>query len=285
MSVLPTSVDQQTNTTAALPEAELNGIFVEITDVRGKIDHIAQEISAASALISQQPGPDFAAVDALLQEIRGTWLPDVLLRYAKLEGEFANLQNCVKLAADRQIAAVNNLAEVRSLHEQLNKLFLDLQAKAEGSVNASGAALHQAAVAQSVFDQYFGRLGNLKTLYASILNLVLPAPTPIPTEKNVSRFNNDYWCEVLESYRGEDYVKLAFHVHGNMSLGQLQSPLDSKLYALGQVFSVAEHGFEIEDYNGSIKGGLVFKLGSPISATDSILFSYGSSGYSQTEIA
>lgn len=280
MSELPTSVEPQTFNA----EAELTVIVAGINDVRSKIDAVSQEIAKASLLISEQPGPNYAAIEALLNEIRSAWLPEALARNDKLAAEFATLQTQLQLAGQRQLAAEANLAEVRALHDQLNRLFVELQLKAEASVGVSSLALQQATGQQVLFDRYFGQLGALKHLYFSILNLhpVAP-PTPVSNDR-VSRYNNDYWCEVLDAYRGDDFVKLAFHVHGNMSLGPLQSPLDSKVFAFGKVAGVTEHSIELESET-EIKGTLVLRFDESIPASESVLFSYGSAGYSQVLVA
>lgn len=106
----------------------------------------------------------------------------------------------------------------------------------------------------------------------------------------ISRFNEDYYCEVLsaaiESEGDSHVLKLGFNLRGDGSLGPLQPPALSKVVVGDGVHLVLAKTAIKQKDSYQIQGFLYFDCSESIDAvlSEQVLFEYGAEGYSTTAI-
>lgn len=289
------NADPATSTTSTNDLAIINDLLVKINDIKINIDSVSNELTQVSQFADNQVKPDYNVLNQMLLDFQKNTLSQLSDRQAKLVSICAELKNSAVLTNDQQNIINSNMNEISVLHGSLVDTFNQMSAKCDSLCGIYSQKLSDALNHQVELNGYISYLQQLKNFYASIIGTSypnpIPNPTPIPvadpnptpnTSDLVSRYNNDYFCNVRNHYIGESYVKVEFDVHGNMSLGPLQNPLDSKLVSGSETASVIDHYYEIEDATSTYKGVLVFKF----STADfkDLYFTYGSSGYSQVKI-
>lgn len=280
----PTSTSPSTSTNDL---AIINDLLVKINDIKINIDSVSNELTQVSQFADNQVKPDYNVLNQMLLDFQRNTLSQLSDRQAKLVSICAELKNSAVLTNDQQNIINSNMNEISVLHGSLVDTFNQMSAKCDSLCGIYSQKLSDVLNHQVELNGYISYLQQLKNFYASIIGTSYPNPNPTPVpapnpDEKVSRFNNDYFCNVRNHYIGESYVKVEFDVHGNMSLGPLQNPLDSKLVSGSETASVIDHYYEIEDATSTYKGVLVFKF----STADfkDLYFTYGSSGYSQVKI-
>lgn len=270
-----TTIDNITSLLARINELKLN-IVLLISDVAA-----ATQFAFATA--------DYETLQKLITEFQAKELAVLLDCQVKLGKALEDLKLAAQVSGEQQDQANKSLAELQDLHQALIKFFQELSQRSEASFANSAAKLEQALANQQSLQTYFQYLNSLKNLYKGILGfdqVPLPATGPVASPVQfpvISRFNEQYFCQVTYAHRDAQYVKLSFDVRGDMSLGELQNPLDSKIFCKGLVYGVAEHWYEVEDAKSNYRGTLLFKV---VDLPDEpVLFAYGSSGYSAVVIA
>ena len=265
----------------------INDLLVKINDIKINIDSVSNELTQVSQFADNQVKPDYNVLNQMLLDFQRNTLSQLSDRQAKLVIICAELKNSAVLTNDQQNIINSNMNEISVLHGSLVDTFNQMSAKCDSLCGIYSQKLSDVLNHQVELNGYISYLQQLKNFYASIIGTPYPHPNPNPTpvpnpDEKVSRFNNDYFCNVGNHYIGESYVKVEFDVHGNMSLGPLQNPLDSKLVSGSETASVIDHYYEIEDATSTYKGVLVFKFST--ADIKDLYFTYGSSGYSQVRI-
>jgi hypothetical protein len=90
-------------------------------------------------------------------------------------------------------------------------------------------------------------------------------PEHMTIEQNISRYNQDYYCEVTGVQVNAGAVSVSFHVRGNGSLGGIQNPKKSTLLLFSgerimEKFTVFESNISMQTYT-QIVGVLSYRVG------------------------
>jgi len=263
--------------TTSNPIDTFNWLFDKVNGIRVNIDNISLELSKLSFAVESQVNPDYQSIARPLIEFQQTLLNQLIAKFDQMVVLSNDFNQSIQITSEQKITVDAVVAEINNLHALLVSSIDALNAKYGALYDSYTRNLSIAVEKQAIVNNYIEYLRNIRGLYAST--------TSVATRVNpVSRYNDSYFCEILNHYVSENTVKIEFNVHGDMSFGPLQNALSSRLLCRNIVSPVVDHYFEINDQDRNIKGVLVFRFPEPILATDPLSFMYGEFGYSYASL-
>lgn len=259
------------------PVDTFNWLFDKVNGIRVNIDNISLELAKLSFAVESQVNPDYQSIAKPLIDFQQSLLNQLIGKFDQMVALSNEFNQSIQITTEQKLTVDAVIAEINNLHALLVSSIDALNVKYGALYDSYTRNLAVAVEKQAIVNNYIEYLRNIRGLYLS--------STSVATRVNpVSRYNDAYFCEILNHYVSENTVKIEFNVHGDMSLGPLQNPLSSRLLCKNVVSPVVDQYFEINDSNSNIKGVLVFRFPEPILATDSLSFMYGEFGYSYVNL-